>query len=80
MNLAVTMDFRAECCFCEHFDGGGLARVLKARQGEIISGDCLGPGDVFEPRSNHCCENWNLDSTPRADVHKEQDRDEDATS
>lgn len=33
-------DARA-CAWCEHFDGGGEAAVLRARQGiEVLRGDC----------------------------------------
>lgn len=32
---------KTTCAFCEHFDGGGLAKVTRARLGLlIIQGDC----------------------------------------
>lgn len=55
--------FSATCAFCEYFDGGGSARVARARSGERISGDCLGSGDRFEPTSEHTCGSWSLCST-----------------
>jgi hypothetical protein len=41
---AVLKEIEAEkrCSFCEYFDGGGLARVLEAREkGAELGGDCL---------------------------------------
>lgn len=53
------------CCFCEYFDGGGLAAVNRARKGEEqIEGDCLNSHSPrFQTKSDDTCDVFCRDSS-----------------
>ncbi len=52
------------CVYCEHFDGGGLRRVERARKtGEQLHGDCLNRSSPrFQTFSGQTCELFFSDS------------------
>lgn len=52
------------CAMCEYFDGGGRARVVRARAGGVVLGDCLNRlSPHFTVASNDTCHEFTPNSS-----------------